>query len=298
MRRLAIVALLLGSSAIAAQPTNIIAAATAKKKTIDLSESLGVTLSIEGPAPLRVELPKQLLVSESDRDWKIQSAGSASVSSLGGGRERWVQNFRLDPYVFGTAQTILFAPIKVNGREIPGPGCEVTVHEPKIEARPGASMSVTKIEELPAPPEPPPPQLYWLWVAMAITMLAALAFAVRARRRPKPVPPREWALASFDNLEHESRSREALVEGIAVVLRGFIERRFGIPAAKLTTEELLVAAERAAWPVEHADPIRSLLGECDRAKFAGDIPDDDGCRDLLARGREWVDQVCPDTGPG
>ena len=173
----------------------------------------------------------------------------------------------------------------------------MTVHEPKIEARPGASMGVTRIEELPAPPDRPPPQLYWLWIAIAFAMIAALTLALRARRRPKLVPPREWATAAFDKLEHDTASIETLVNGIAATLRGFIERQFGIPATKLTTEELLVAAERAAWPVEHTDPIQRLLSECDRAKFAGDVPDDDGCRSLLARSRDWVDLVCPNAGP-
>src|SRR6185436_6486712 len=123
------------------------------------------------PAPLRVELPKQLLVPETDRDWKIQPNGAASVTPLSKDRERWVQHFRLDPYVFGSAQTVLFAPLKVNGREVPGPGYEVSVHVPPIEARPSASMGITRIEELPAPPEQPPPQLYWLWIAIGFAMI-------------------------------------------------------------------------------------------------------------------------------
>ena len=97
--------------------------------------------------------------------------------------------------------------------------------------------------------------------------------------------------------EHDTVSNDAMIDGIAATIRGFIERQFGIPASKLTTEELLVAAERAAWPVEHSDSIQRLLGECDRAKFAGNVPDNDGCRSLLARGRDWVDLVCPYAGP-
>jgi hypothetical protein len=59
-----------------------------------------------------------------------------------------------------------------------------------------------------------------------------------------------------------------------------------------------MATEQAAWSVEQADSLRRLLEECDRAKFAGEIPDDDGCRSLLVRGREWVDLVSTDARPG
>ena len=83
-----------------------------------------------------------------------------------------------------------------------------------------------------------------------------------------------------------------------MVVRGFIERQFGIPAPKLTTMELLVAAEQAGWAVEVSESLGRLLEICDRAKFAGDVPDDDGSRDLLAGGRDWVNRVSSNTGPG
>ena len=112
------------------------------------------------------------------------------------------------------------------------------------------------------------------------------------------MPPAEWAAAAFDRLERDGAAGAALVEGVAAVVRGFVERRFGIPAPKLTTQELLAAAVAGGWPVEQTEPLRALLDECDRAKFAGDVPDDDGCRGLLARGRDWVHGVDPDPRPG
>lgn len=280
------------------QSSDISVEATAKKGSIELSESVRITLSVEGPAPLRVELSKQLLVPESDRDWKIQPVAPSSIAPLGENRERWVQVFRLDPYVFGNSLVVLFAPLKVNGREVPGPGWEVTVNEPKVEMKASASMGVTRIEELPAPPEAPPGSLRWWWVGGAILVLAVVIVVWRLRPQSKPVPPREWALRAFAKLERNRALGMPMVEGVSSGLRGFIERQFGLPAPRLTTEELLAAAEQAPWPIEHADPLRLLLDECDRAKFAGDIPDDDGCRRLLVRARDWVNLICPDTGPG
>ncbi len=281
-----------------AQPPQVSTTATPDKKTVSLSQSLRVTLAVEGSAPLRVELPKQLLAPEADRDWKIQPVGKPTVAPAGDGRERWVQVFRLDPYVAGDAMTVLFAPLKVNGRETTGPGFDMRVLSPGIEAKDDAARPVTGIEELPGPPVEPHSSLVWWWALNALLVVAVVAVAWRMRRRPKPVLPTAWAAAAFDKLERNAASGAELVEGIATVIRGFIERRFGIPAPKLTTQELLATAEQAGWPVEQTDPLRLLLDDCDRAKFAGDVPDDDGCQNLLARGREWVHLVSPDPGPG
>jgi hypothetical protein len=266
-------------------------------RPLDLAESLVVTFAVTGPAPLRVELPESLLAPETNRDWEIRPAGPASVTPLGGGRERWARDFRLEPWVPGGKMTVRFAPLRVNGREIPGPACEVVVKSPGLDARPEASMGVTPPESLPPPARPEPTSVVW-WLLPGLIAAVLLLALWRVRRTPKPVPPPEWAATAFDRLEREAASGAALVEGVAAVVRGYVERRFGIPATKLTTEELLAAADRAGWPAEQTDPLRRLLEECDRAKFAGDVPDDDGCRRLLARGREWVDLTTrPPDGP-
>jgi hypothetical protein len=105
-------------------------------------------------------------------------------------------------------------------------------------------------------------------------------------------------MAAFDRLEREGSTGALLVDGVAMVLRGFIDGRFGIPAPKLTTTELLMSAEQAGWPVEVSKSLGRLLEICDRAKFAGDVPGNDGSRNLLAGGRDWVNSVSSDSGPG
>src|SRR5579872_3904733 len=120
--------LIFPSPSIAQSPTPF-ASVSADQKRIQLSESTRAVIVITGAAPLRVELPKKLLVPESDRDWKIQPIDRAKVVPLLGhpGLECWVQTYRLDPYVTGNALSIEFAPLKVNGKEITPPGLEVTV---------------------------------------------------------------------------------------------------------------------------------------------------------------------------
>jgi hypothetical protein len=267
-----------------------------QEKKLGLSESIRATVTVEGPAPLRVELPKPLLAPEADRDWKIQPVGPAAIAPADGKRERWSQTFRLDPYVPGETY-VLFAPLKVNGREVAGPGFAVTVVKTVAETKAEAARPVTGIEELLPVGDPggeslPP----WVWalVSVGVAFVAILAAVVwRRRLRAPPVPPRDRALSALDRLERADVPRAALVERAAAILREFIDRRFGVPAPRLTTPELLAAGEKAEWPADATAALGDILGRCDRAKFAGDVPGDADCRELLAQCRAWVRRAAP-----
>ncbi|MBA4190236.1 MAG: hypothetical protein C0467_19800 [Planctomycetaceae bacterium] len=272
---------------------------TTDRKDLRLSESLRATLVIEGTAPLRVELPQQQLDPIADRNWKIQPVGTASVTPLGDNREKWTQTFRLDPYVPGNAMPVIFAAVKVNGREVLPGGFEVKVITTVAESKAENAKPVTGIEELPPPVIDTPGSLAPWWLAAAgILGVLGMGIVWRLRKKSPAIPPHEWAIGAFDQLEQGATSDAERVAGVATILREFIERRFGIPATRLTTAELLATAQKAG-SVEKADTLASLLNSCDRAKFAGDVPDDSGCRDLLARCRQWVHDVSPALpGPG
>ncbi len=296
---IALVALLARSSSSQAQPLTAIAVASTEQKRVSLSESVRAVVVVVAPAPLRIETPRSLLAPESDRDWKIQPVGAPAWMPLLGlaGWECWVQTYRLDPYVLGNALPVAFAPLKVNGREVMPTGFEITVYSTVNETRAEAARPITGIEPLEVPPATQS-ATPWGWIVAGAVIVGTGLVMWRWRYRPRPVPPREWATAALNRLEREESRGVVLIEGVAGVLRGFIDRRFGIPAPQLTTTELLIAAERAGWSIEETDPLRRLLEICDRAKFAGDIPGDDGCRNLLAGGRDWVNRIGADTRPG
>src|SRR6185369_1137407 len=85
-----------------------------------LARSVRVTLAIEGPAPLRVELPKELLTADANTVWRIRTEPpdrKPEVKPAGAGRERWQQVYRLDPYVPGELR-VSFNPVTVNGQSV------------------------------------------------------------------------------------------------------------------------------------------------------------------------------------
>jgi hypothetical protein len=275
----------------------VTASATADRTTIRLSENLRATFTIEGPAPLRVELPKDLLSAESAASWRIRPAGPAKTEPLPDGRERWSQTYRLDPYLPGDDVRLTFAPAKVTAgtalrpAEPRWPEIDVKVQTALIGSRADAARPVTPVEELPPLP-PDQPELVGWYVAGTTTLLftAAVLLALRRRWREKrrALPPGEWAAAELDRLERDRAAGGRLAERLAAVLREYVERRDGLPAPKLTTTELLAEAERVGWPAESVAALRGLLERCDRAKFAGEAPTDAEGGELLGRAREWV----------
>ena len=299
-----IAAILLLLPSLAAAQGVTVTATHARKTPLKLSETARVTLVVEGPAPLAVELPRPakadappesaLLAEESDHAWGVQFVGRPRVMTEGG-RTRWEQDFRLEPFVPGD-WVVAFAPLRVNGREVDGPRVALSVDPSKVTE----PQDPTGIESLPPlPPAPASAAPLW-WAAGGLAAACVLIVARQLRARPPPVSPAARAAAAFDRLERDAPAGAVLAARVADVLREFVERRFGLPATKLTTAELLAAAgEQAVWSVVEADALRRVLNRCDRYKFAGDVPDDDGCRGLIAAGREWVEHVsAAGAGPG
>jgi hypothetical protein len=292
--------LLLASSSLRAQPSDVHATSAVEPKRTTLSGSVRVTVSIEGPAPLLVEPPKPLLSADANAAWRIRpdKDSPAAVAPAGNGRERWQQVYRLDPYHFGESLVITFAPFTVNGRVVRVPAVEVAVSK-TVAGADAAARPVTPPEDVPVPPPPAGGVPALVWVAGAVAMGAAVLLAARAQRlKPKPVPPRTWALAELAKVEASGAAGEEVARRVSEVLRRFLELRFAIPATKLTTAELLAAAAQQGWAVEEADALRVVLDECDRAKFAGDAPDDDGRRRLARLAVDWLNHVGRPAGPG
>src|SRR5262249_51117009 len=94
---LASLVLLLLPNSLRAQ--DIRAKAEANTQNVTLAEWVQVTITIEGPAPLRVELPKQLLTDDAHRAWRIQAdKAEPKITPTTSGREQWRQVYRLNAW--------------------------------------------------------------------------------------------------------------------------------------------------------------------------------------------------------
>src|SRR5437764_3058020 len=93
----------------------VTASLTLDRTAVPLSEPVRATVTVEGPAPLVVAAPPDLLAGASAEAWRVRPAGPAGTEQLPGGRERWTQAYRLDPYVPGEAVAGAVAPVAGGG---------------------------------------------------------------------------------------------------------------------------------------------------------------------------------------
>ncbi|RMF81630.1 MAG: hypothetical protein D6744_06940 [Planctomycetota bacterium] len=77
---------------------------------------------------------------------------------------------------------------------------------------------------------------------------------------------------------------------LSEIVRVYIERKFGLAAPEMTTEEFLVrlARDRSAVPYD-ADRLRAFLEECDRVKYAAYEPRREDGEQSISAARAFVD---------
>ena len=126
-----------------------------------------------------------------------------------------------------------------------------------------------------------PPELragIWVLVVLLLLVGATVWLARRRRKRitPRPTSPDE-ALAAWEEALRElercsawlrtEASRDYAIAATGVVRR-YLERRFGLHAPRLTTEEFFVAVRVGdLLPEPHREPLRRYLTRCDLMKF-------------------------------
>jgi hypothetical protein len=275
---------------------------------VRLSETLRLTLSVEGQAPLKIEAgdqEAQVMALQKSGLWRsCQPAGAAKFTD---GGKRWEMAIRLDPlppkeaiielrplpvdYTEGAdakVQRVAWQPIKL--RIV----TDVASLDPKTELRP-----ITPPEEVPASRS----WVHWLpWIGLAAAVAGLVAGGWGLRRRlmtpARPLASHEWAAQELDRLEAlhlpEAGEFERFHTLLSDVVRAYLERRFNLPASQQTTIEFLETMRRSPQlTAEQQGLLRDFLERCDMAKFARAAPPVEECRAVAARARSFVQETAP-----
>lgn len=154
----------------------------------------------------------------------------------------------------------------------------------RTPARLSEPHPVTGIDPLPADPSVPTP--FWIWLVLAFALFFGLVVLCRLlfRRRRPTLQPWEVAVNTI-------REAATLAE-VSLALRTFVEARFGIPATRRTTDELIAELAAQGRLTEQARIIlNGLLDRCDEAQFlpeTGPIIID---QSVWARAALWVADI-------
>lgn len=154
----------------------------------------------------------------------------------------------------------------------------------------------------------------WWWTIPAglATLAVILLITVpRLRRwlrrrwleRPKPAPPPipadVWARQQLTALIAEHLLDRGLLQEfhyrVSFIVRGYIERRYGVTAGEMTTEEFLAAAVAdARFGPDITEELRRFLATCDMVKYARHEPSGDESSGALQAAESFVDRT---SGP-
>ncbi len=126
---------------------------------------------------------------------------------------------------------------------------------------------------------------YWLAALVALAAVGGLGYLLwkklrnRKQKAPEYVPPEkahEWALRQLSKLKRsdllERGKVKAYYSELSAILRGYLEKRYLLPALEMTTTEILDNLARVEPQALHQGQLVELLRRADLVKFARYIP--------------------------
>ncbi|MBI2806415.1 MAG: hypothetical protein HYX68_15655 [Planctomycetes bacterium] len=244
----------------------------AAEPTLGLADWITVTLTVEGPTPLPT--PTAPLQLATDAKWQLVTRSGLTREAVGANRERCRLSYRFAPrqpgkvafafpdVTYGSASkdamTVSWQPIWFQVRTPP----------------PATLRGITDVEE-PAPVAPASTAwIFWLLGGSLLALVPVTAWLTR-RLLKRPVVHSHEA-AALSALHRLGAKRNAATgQGkrffslLHLLVRVYLERRFGLPARRRTTPEFNTCLQ--ACPDLDAEERRFLtefFAYCDRAKFA------------------------------
>ncbi|MBU0908410.1 MAG: DUF4381 family protein [Proteobacteria bacterium] len=277
---------------------------------ISIAESIQLTLAATAPEDFSVSFPE--FTDSALGDFTLAGTTPAPKELIGA-QLRQSRTLTLTPYLPGE-YSIPAMTITAQDTQHPEQKTEVTIPARTITVTSflGSNEKDPQIADIYAPLAQPLPTLYYLLAGAAVVLLLALLFYLWRRHRkhqppPPPVPLHVAALAEIDRLLHEQGAGSDFAHFYArltLILRHYIEARFGLKAPEQTTEEFLDSLRQApVFSQEQKQLLRDFLGRCDLIKFARIIPDRQEVESGIELCREFIrtsgEKVMPgSTGEG
>ena len=249
---------------------------TVKVSRAEITVAGRIELALEAVAAegQEVEFPR---LGEEVGEFRLIDAGAAAPRLLEGDRLLTRTSYQLEPFLPGDYE---IPPMKVRFGE-----------DTVIETRPitvrvvsvlPASDETPDIKEIVPPVELPGLEPWVYWAMAGLLALAAGGYFFWRRRRLRqhfepPLLPHQIALRELRKLQGD----DLILKGqaklfylrLSLILRRYIEDRFGLRAPESTTEEFL--ADLGADPTfvpRQKELLKQFLEHCDMVKFAEHSP--------------------------
>ncbi len=243
----------------------------AEPRAVDIARDFYVTVTLSTPSGVTAELPD---LRDRFQGFRVAENFAEKPVTDKDGRTTTVSRWRLEPDPL--ARRYRLAPFAVQS----GNGSFAT--SPVLFDSPAAREAVTG--EIEVDPTRDLPPFSWKLVGICAAALAGLLLVlallyfifrkIRLAVRVHRMSPLERALYELDKLLKKGLPgrgfyKDFYVE-LTMVVRRYIERRYGVRAPNLTTDEFLRAAGAdPAFPQTSIAELKAFLESADLVKFAG-----------------------------
>jgi hypothetical protein len=266
---------------------------------IRLSDTLHLTVSMEGDSSFEVQPPTALTTS---KDWQVRREAGPEKIALAGSRVSWSMRFRLTPLKPGELSLGL-APFRFRSNPETDRWEEITWQPIPVQVSTEVYRAdVSELRDI-APPEElrPAPSwripLTWTGAALAFLLLLLSGWALWRRRggRDAALSASQWALRELEAIPLPPQTCDG-VESFSIrlsdVVRSYLELRYQLPAPLQTTAEFLETMRRSPQlQPEQQALLRDVLEGCDLVKFARAQPSAEECSKIAALARAFVEQT-------
>ncbi len=264
---------------------------------VTVGERLKLSVEVRAPEGVPVTMP---LVEGELGPFKVRAAHTPPDVPQEGIRA-WTHSWELDTFAAGEAE---IPPLAV---KFGAPEEELASEPLKVQVRSvlADDQEPTSFRDIKAPVTLRDRMSLTTALFIAIPLLLAVALAVlllsRRRRHAAPgpvIPAHERALQELARLESEDLpGRGAMHEyyfRLADIVRGYLERRFGILAPERTTEEFLREARRdRSLSQAQKEMLGGFLRAADLVKFALHQPGSHEAAEAMDAARRFVNETAP-----
>ncbi|MDQ3366025.1 MAG: hypothetical protein M3680_11410 [Myxococcota bacterium] len=279
-----------------------------------LGDTIYVRLEVEAPAGISIDAPFQEAGDQRLGRFKVLGFVRDTARRPGGGQLH-EQTYTLEAQTSGRHRVPPLRLEMLDGRSAAGSGeqakpQEILTDEIPLEIAPVKTEAVdAALRPARGTLDPDVGGTSWTLVLglvsvglIAISGGVLLVRGLRARRRiEQQRSAYEDAVAQLRALEDRGAPDAATADSwfvaLSAIVRTYLEKRYGIRAPELTTEEFLqhVADVRIDGSVglsaEHRALLVQFLERCDRVKFAGYRPDAEESLATLAAARGFIEDT-------
>ncbi len=270
---------------------------------VEVIAEKGVTVDV-------AEYERDDSLAEHQFEYRLTLVDRKAAVPTNDGKLKWTHRFSVEFFLPGSYVLPPAVVSFVDSREASDSATPVKAHELKTEhlsvvakdtsTKPLTPEEMKTITALP-PVELSEPRSRWWWAG--VPLLAALAafvsaLVLRSRRPPVvvPIPAHEWARRQIQALIGDDLVRKGRVQEfyyrISDIVRGYVERRFGVSAPDMTTEEFLAAAASdGRFGERNTTELNAFLNACDLVKYARQIPGAGEADSVLQAARGFVERT-------